>query len=85
MTIEGNNSLYQTVSELGRLLEEGHAEALAAELRAALTISSLPGEILGEIRLALKSVRRHPIYMRVDVRRIVDEGITYVDDALGVE
>jgi hypothetical protein len=64
-------------------LDEQGAGVLARDLRGALSASSLPGEVLGEIGLSLKRVRDHQTYTRLDVRRPVDEAIAYVDWALG--
>lgn len=84
MTITNNNALYSSVRELCRILEELDASDLASDLRGALSVSSLPGEVLGEIGLSLKRVRDHEAYTRLDIRRRVNEGIAYVNKALGV-
>jgi hypothetical protein len=81
MPIKNNQELYATVRELAASLDELGAAQLASELRGALAISSMPGEILGETRLVLQRVRDHEAYQLLAVRRRVDEGIDYVGRA----
>jgi hypothetical protein len=81
--IQSNADLYVTMEQLiATLLREGEVR-LASQLRDALGISSLPGEILGETRLQLKEIRRTPYYGRVDIRSKVDEAVKYIDRVLG--
>lgn len=56
---------------------------MSRELRDALSISTVPGEILGELRLALRRVRRHPLYAHGEIRAGVDEALDALDLALG--
>ncbi|WP_050726528.1 hypothetical protein [Vulgatibacter incomptus] len=79
MIIVSNQELFALVRELADILRDEGAEELADVLSDALSISSLPGEILGEIRVALRRVREDALYKRIDVRRPVDGGIAYVD------
>lgn len=83
MIIKNNSDLYAAVRQLSRALEELDATKLAQDLREALSISSLPGEVLGEIGLAMKAIRGHAVYSQWQVRSRVDEGINYIDRALG--
>jgi len=84
MPIENNNALYASVRMLCRILDELNATDLVSDLRGTLSVSSLPGEVLGEIRLSLRRVHDHKVYSRVDVGRHVDEGIAYINKTLGV-
>ncbi len=84
MIIESNENLYETVRELVGALQNVGASEQASDLRMALRFSSMPGEILGEIRRALRRVRDHAAYGEWDIRTRVDEGIAYVDRVLGV-
>jgi glycogen debranching enzyme len=83
MAIAGNQDLYVAVRETVAALRDARESELASELLNALAISTMPGEILGEIRLVLQRVRAHPVYKSLDVRRRVDDGIDYVDRVLG--
>jgi hypothetical protein len=82
MPISNNHELYEVVREAVEVLRDAGASELASDLQLALTISSMPGEILGEIRLVLRRIRSHPSYERIDVRRRVDDGMQYLDRAL---
>jgi hypothetical protein len=84
MAIHDNQELYSVVLDLCKSLKELGANGLAADLQGALSVSSLPGEVLGEIGLSLKRVRDHEAYRRLEVRRRVDDGIAYVERALGL-
>jgi len=84
MQIQDNNALYVSVRELCRILEELGATDLASDLRGTLSVSSLPGEVLGEIRLSLQRIHDDKVYSRVDVRRHVNEEIAYINKMLGV-
>ena len=81
--LQNNQELYASVRELSRRLDDLASPELASELRAALSVSSLPGEVLGEIGLALGRLRGHRAYATPEVRRLVDEGAAYVKRALG--
>jgi hypothetical protein len=83
MTIGTNQELYEAVRVIVDLLRDAGEQALAEDLRSALAISSLPGEILGEIRMTLQRLGSHPVYGKLEIRRRVDEGIDYVNRALG--
>lgn len=83
MPIATNQELYDLVRETVSILHDAGEPKLAKDLHGALSISSLPGEILGEIRLALQRIRSWPVYERLDVRRRVNDGIDYVDRVLG--
>lgn len=83
--LRNNDDLYMLVRELCRILSDLGGQELSEDLRDALSISSLPGEVLGEILLSLKRVRAHSIYAQCSVQGRVDEGIEYVRRVLGVK
>ncbi len=85
MKIHDNNDLYATVRELCRILESLGSTVYSENLRGALSISSLPGEVLGEIGLSMKAIRGNAVYSRLEVRMRVDEAIAYVNKALGLK
>ena len=81
MIISGAKQLFEAVKQTAAGLEELGMKDDADRLRAALSISTLPGEILGEIRLAL---------LRIDIKalpkKIEDEIArerSYIDEVLG--
>ena len=81
MIILSNKQLYAAVKETAVGLEELGMKDHADRLRAALSISSLPGEILGEIRLALQRIELSGLPENME-HEIVSE-ITYIDSVLG--
>jgi len=83
MAFSSNYDLYESMRKLISDLYDEGAEELAGCLSDAMSISSIAGEVLGEIRLALLKIRQHLLYKRVDIRTGVDEGIEYVDNVLG--
>jgi hypothetical protein len=85
MTIRDNSDLYTAVRELCRILDGLGSTTLSENLRGALSISSLPGEVLGEIGLAMKAIRDDVSYSQLEVRTRVDECLAYVNRALGLE
>ena len=82
MPIKDNNVFFASVRELCRILEKLGATDLAGDLCGSLSVSSLSGEVLGEIRLSLQRIRDDKVYSRVDVRRHVDEEIAYINKTL---
>ena len=66
--ISNNSELYDAVEKLSKALQNAGQQQWSQSLNDALSISSVPGEILGEIRLQLRnrketeirSFRSHP-------------------------
>jgi hypothetical protein len=81
MIILSNKQLYEAVKETAVGLEELGMKDHADRLRAALFVSSLPGEILGEIRLALQRIELSGLPKTTE-HEIVSEK-TYIDSVLG--
>ena len=81
--ITTNQDLYDVVRNIVDALQRAGEVELAADLGGALSISSLPGEILGETQLQLERVRASRISDRIDVRKAVDEAVRYIKSALG--
>jgi hypothetical protein len=72
-----NTELYGAVRvTISKLDKIGMGEA-ADRLRAAMTISSMPGEILGELRVALQNIERDKV--DAEILYDVDCEITYID------
>lgn len=80
MIILSNQQLYDAVRKTSALLEERNHKTEAKKLRAALAISSMPGEILGEIRLVLQSIKSGPRPPELDFE--IDSKITYINSVL---
>jgi hypothetical protein len=80
MIILNNNDLYNAVLSTISRLEALGMEAVAKELRAALSISSMPGEILGEIRAVLQRITNEKTAGEISYE--IESEITYVDSVL---
>jgi len=81
--ILNNNDLYQTIQFLSDQLRERGQEQYGSALIDALSISSVPGEILGETRLQLQTLRSRGIALGLGLDRQVDEALAYLDKVLG--
>jgi hypothetical protein len=81
MIILSNKQLYAAVEETAVGLVELGMKDHADRLREALAASSLPGEILGEIRLALQRIELSGLPKKTE-HEIVSEK-TYIDSVLG--
>ena len=81
--IHSNQDLYRIVEKLARRLEETGEIGEAGALRDAMSISSVPGEVLEEVRAALQRIRRTTPYGSPDVRADVEDAIRYVTAVLG--
>ncbi len=80
--ITTNIDLYSAVLELSRVPKDTSEVELASELEGTLRISSLPGEILGEVRIQLLRVQDTPM-RRVEVRAKVDEVLRSIGYVIG--
>jgi hypothetical protein len=81
--VSNNNELYDAIQALIRQLTSAGEEKWSAAMRDALSISSVPGEVLGETRLQLQQLRASPIVAQLHLEQQIDEGIRYLNDILG--
>jgi hypothetical protein len=83
MAIANNYDLYAFVRELADELDPEDA-SLAGDLRDAVLVGSLPGEVLEAIHFALERVKKTALYTsRIDRRRKVDDALSYITELLG--
>lgn len=80
MIILSNEQLYDSVNETAVVLEELGMKGHADGLRAALSVSSLPGEILGEIRPALRRIELRGLSKNIEYEIVSEK--TYIDSVL---
>ena len=81
--ISDNDDLHRTIQYLSDQLRQGGENQRASALANALSISTAPGEILGESRLQLQILRSSRIPLRVGLDRSVHEALAYLDKILG--
>ena len=78
-----NTELYDTVEKLSKALQDAGQQLWSESLRDAMSISSVPGEILGEIRLQLRNLRGTQIPDRLGLNPQLSEALAYLDRILG--
>jgi hypothetical protein len=78
--ILSNKELYDAVRATISKLEVVGMKAAAKELQDALSISSMPGEILGETRLVLQKIENEPV--SEDISYEISSEITYINSVL---
>jgi hypothetical protein len=81
--ISNNYELYESIGSLSQKLRSFGEERWSSLLDDALSISSLPGEILGEIRLQLFNLCDTEIPARLELKAQIDESLSYLDKVLG--
>lgn len=80
--ISNNKDLFVQVDKLIKHLEKMGLTMLSAELRDALRMSTLPGEILGELRIVLKKTYGSNELGREQIRNNINEMVNYIDSVL---
>jgi hypothetical protein len=81
--IAENRALFDLVADLAERLEARGASAPAMDLRNAVSISTAPTEVLGEVRIALRRLRDHPDELdAADVHQL-RSALAYLDRILG--
>lgn len=81
--LSNNSELYDTVRSLIRQLTAAGEVKWSFALSDALSISSVPGEVLGEIRLQLQRLQASSIAAQLGLEQQVNGGIRYLNDILG--
>ena len=81
--ISNNNELYSLIRNLANELQLRNEIKWSDALLQALSISTLPGEILGEIRLNLRRLKATDIMSRLQCERQVEDALQYLDTMLG--
>jgi len=81
MTILSNKDLYEMVRRTILALQNSGMEQEAARLENAMKISSMPGEILGEIRLVLERIDTSVLAEQITFE--IGSEIAYINSVLG--
>jgi hypothetical protein len=80
--VSNNDDLYEVVRELAAAFERAGRNAIAKELRDALSISTVPGEVLGEIRNRLDDLRSAGVALTAVELARVDDALAYLTQVL---
>jgi len=83
MSVSNNEQLYDLVRRLIQDLRTGGHDQAASDLEDALSISTLPGEILEEIRYHLQNLRSSTPVLDPNLRPPVKEALNYLASILG--
>ena len=81
--ISNNSELYDAVEKLGKALQNAGQQQWSQSLNDALSISSVPGEILGEIRLQLRNLKETEISDHLGLTPQLSEALGYLEQILG--
>ena len=80
MIITSNQDLFRIARETAAHLREQGFTKEAQGLENATTISTLPGEILGEIRLVLKAISKSQLPFELSTE--INAQVAYIDTVL---
>jgi hypothetical protein len=78
-----NTDLYATVKALSDELRKAGEEQWSSALNDAMSISSVPGEVLGETRLQLQRLQTSQVPGLQALKWQVAEALSYLDKVLG--
>jgi len=81
--ISNNHELYESVGALSQQLRSCGEVKWSSLLDDALSVSTLPGEVLGEIRLQLLNLRHSEIPSGLELNAQIDDCLSYLDQILG--
>jgi len=81
--ISSNSELYDAVEKLGKALQNAGQRQWSESLNDAISISCVPGEVLGEIRLQLRNLKETEIPDRLGLTPQLSEALRYLEQILG--
>ena len=81
--ISNNYELYESIGALSQKLRSVGEWKWSSLLDDALSISTLPGEVLGEIRLQLLNLRDSEIPSGLELNAQIDDCLSYLNRILG--
>jgi hypothetical protein len=80
--INSNADLYAFIESLSLELKKAGDQQSGEALTAALIVSSVAGEVLGEIRLQLRRLQKSPMVAQLSLQSRVDEALIYLNKVL---
>lgn len=83
MAISNNQELYNAIQSLVDELNQMGEGRWSSALEDALSTSTVPGEILGETRLQLQTLRASQTSTRLGLDQSIDEALSYLNKILG--
>lgn len=80
--IESNVALYQKINIIISVLISSRNEIYAKKLSDALSISTIPSEILGETRLVLEKLNKTELPKLLGIGNDIEESLKYLNKIL---
>lgn len=80
--ISSNQDLYKELEKLTIQLESIGGKAQSEKLKDAMAISSVPGEILGEIRRELRQLSKTDLGKKTELTETIQDMLSYLDGIL---
>lgn len=77
--IKSNADLYRNIHELTKTLRASNQSFYASKLEEALSISTIAGEILGEIRLVLLELNNSRVSSQLHIKEKTIEALAYIN------
>ena len=80
--IQSNRDLYQNLNEIIRILNLSGEQEQAKQLEDALSISTVPSEVLGETRLVLINLKNTKLIEKLNLKIKIEKILQYLNSVL---
>lgn len=80
--IQSNKALYQEINSIIEILNSSGNKEYAQKLSNALSISTVPSEVLGESRLVLKELSETALPIKLNISTKLEEALKYLNRIL---
>lgn len=80
--IQSNKDLYRSINEIIKTLKSAGKNKYASQLEEALSISTVPSEVLGEIRIALVKLNNSEFPKQLGIENEIQMALDYLDRIL---
>ena len=80
--IQSNKALYQEINSIIDVLKGSGNEEFAQKLADALSISTIPSEILGESRIALEELSKTELPGELNIQTKNEKSLKYLNEIL---
>ena len=80
--IRSNKDLYQNINKIIVELKKAGQLKYVKQLEDALSISTIPGEVLGETRLALEALESANVVDKLNIRYDIESSLEYINTIL---
>ena len=80
--IQSNKELYEKINKIIKELNFSNNKIFANKISNAMSISTIPSEILGESRLSLSELSKTDIPGKINIKNEVEESLAYLNKIL---